>query len=34
MDGLNLQRIEKMIVVKDDWYPCYDGNKVKLSLFI
>ena len=34
MQGLNQQRIEKMIGVTDDWYPCFDGNKVKLSLFI
>lgn len=34
MQGLNQNRIDKMVVVTDDWYPCFDGNKVKVSLFI
>lgn len=32
--GLNLYRNNKMVVVKDDWYPCFPDNKVKLSIFI
>lgn len=23
---------ERFITVEDDWYPCYEGNKVKLRL--
>lgn len=34
MQGLNQKRIDKMVVVTDNWYPCFDGNKVKVSLFI
>lgn len=34
MQGLNQKRIDKMVQVTDDWYPCFDGNQVKLSLFI
>lgn len=34
MEGLNLFRIDKMITVTDDWCPCFEGNKVKLSIFI
>lgn len=26
------RRMERFITVKDDWYPCYEGNKVKLIL--
>ena len=24
----------RMIEVTDDWHPCYDGNKVKLSILL
>lgn len=34
MQGLNQKRIDKFIEVTDEWYPCYEDNKVKLSLFI
>lgn len=34
MQGLNQKRIDKMVTVTDEWYPCYDGYKVKVSLFI
>ena len=34
MQGLNQKRIDKMITVTDEWYPCYEGNKVRVSLFI
>lgn len=29
---MNYKRIERYITVTDDWYPCYEGNKVRLSL--
>ena len=32
--GLNQLRIDRMITVTDDWYPCFEGNSVKLSMFI
>lgn len=27
-----MKRMDKMIVVTDDWYPCFPGNKVRVSL--
>jgi len=32
--GLNQMRIDKMITVTDDWYPCFENNTVQLSMFI
>jgi hypothetical protein len=29
-----MQYLERFITVEDDWYPCYDGNKVKLNLMM
>jgi len=29
---MNYKRKERYIIVIDDWYPCYEGNKVKLIL--
>lgn len=34
MHGCNQKRIDKFIKVTDDWYPCYDGNTVKMSMFV
>ena len=34
MQGLNQKRIDKMVIVTDDWYPCFEGNKVEVSLSI
>lgn len=25
---------EKYVVVTDDWYPCYEGNKILLFIFL
>lgn len=25
-------RIERMVIVTDDWYPCYPNNQIKLML--
>jgi len=25
-------RRERFITVEDDWYPCYEGNRIKLRL--
>ena len=25
-------RIERMVMVTDDWYPCYPNNQIKLML--
>jgi hypothetical protein len=32
--GFNQKRIDKFITVTDDWHSCYDGNKIKVSLFL
>ena len=34
MSGLNQFRLDKMVTVTDNWYPCYEGNKVRVSLFL
>jgi len=34
MEGFGLNELEKMVVVTDDWYPCFEGNKIKISIFI
>ena len=34
MIGFNQKRIDKFITVTDDWYPCFKGNTVKVSLFL
>lgn len=33
-EGYCLLKIEKDIVVTDDWYPCFEGNKVHISMFV
>lgn len=25
-------KFEKMVEVTDDWYPCFDGNKIKIEV--
>lgn len=32
--SLNEKRIDKMIKTTDDWHPCFNGNKIKVSIFI
>lgn len=34
IQGLNQNRVDKMVRVTDNWYPCYKDNQVKISLFI
>lgn len=34
MIGFNQKRIDKFVKVTDDWYPCFEGNTVKVSLFL
>lgn len=29
---MGYEKKERYITVIDDWYPCYEGNKVRLSL--
>ncbi|MBQ4523414.1 MAG: hypothetical protein IJA10_10775 [Lachnospiraceae bacterium] len=34
MVGFNQKRIDKFVKVTDDWYPCYDENTIKVSMFL
>ena len=31
---VNKYRLEKMVKVTDNWYPCIDGNKIRISMTI
>ena len=33
-DGYNLFKISKEVIATDDWYPCFEGNKIRVSLFL
>lgn len=32
--GFNQKRIDKFVKSTDNWHPCFDGDKVKVSLFL
>ena len=34
VEGLSQFRVDRMVTVTDDWHPNYEGNKVKLSIFL
>ncbi len=34
MSDIIRKRIDKYVKVNDDWYPCFDGNTIQVSLFL
>ena len=33
-EGYALHKIEKQVIVTDNWYPCYEGNKINVSMHV
>lgn len=29
---IKTNKLEKMVEVTDDWYPCFDGNKIRVKV--